>query len=228
MHGIEFFFRERARSQRRISLTTLGLGAVLLGLQLMLMLPQVRARLAPPVRRIVRFGYPGPNRFVEHIQLSASSGSQDPLRDVGHVNARPERRGGEGHTPARTGVRPGVRHLSTVRGLGEGDVNVSAQARLRRANVPLVQSDELAIEFMDEPIYPEELREKGIEGRVSLLALVDTTGRVAEVSIVLSSGELAFEQSATDAVRRARFHPYKIEGTPTEVYVIIPYHFTVH
>lgn len=227
MHGIEFFFRERARSARHVSLTSLGLGAILLGLQLMLLLPGVRTSLAPPARRVVRFGYPGPPRIVEHIELGATGGAQDPLRDVGHVDALPERRGGQGLNPARSSTRPGMGHAS-LPGLGESEVTIYAQARQRHANVPLVSSDELAIEYMEEPVYPEELREKGIEGRVSLMALVDTAGRVAEVSVVLSSGELAFEQSATDAVRRARFHPYKIEGTPAEVYVIIPYHFTVH
>ncbi len=227
-HGIDFYFHERARSRRQVSLTTLGLGAVLLAIQLLFLIPVVRERLSPPIQRVVRFGYLGPPHYVEHIELAASGGTQDPLRDVGHVNALPERRGGAGLTPARSGPRPGPGRSSTFPGTGESDLDIFAQARRSHANVPLVQSDQLAIQYMEEPVYPEELREKGIEGRVSLMALVDTTGRVAEVSVLLSSGELAFEQSATDAVRRARFYPYKVGGTPTEVYVIIPYHFTVH
>lgn len=228
-HGIEFFFHERARSRRQVSLTTLGLGAVLLAIQLLFLIPVVREHLSPPIERAVRFGYPGPAHYVQHIELASSGGgAQDPLRDVGRVTTLPERRGGGGLTPARSNTPPGLERSSSLPGAGKSDLDMLAQARRSHANVPLVESTDLAIEYMEEPIYPEELREKGIEGRVSLMALVDTTGRVAEVSVVQSTGELAFEQSAADAVRRARFYPYKIAGTPTEVYVIIPYHFTVH
>jgi TonB family protein len=227
-HGIDFYFIESLRLRRRLSVTTFGLAVVVLVPFLLLQLPAVRHRLLPRPRPVVRFGYEGRDRIVERIELNAFPGYQDPLRDIGRVIAIPSRRGGEGLIPSRSPGRPGPRRPLSVQGPGEAEQDVFAMARARLASVPVVQSEELVIESMQSPTYPEELHSRGIEGRVALMALIDSTGRVAEVSVVESTGELAFEQSAAEAVRQARFRPFRIDGAPREVYAVIRYRFRIY
>jgi TonB family protein len=227
-HGIDSYFFESAHARRRVSLTTASVAVALLAPFLLLTFPQVRSRVLPKVRRIVRFGYEGKDRPVEQIELDVRPGYQKPLQDVGKVSSIPSRKGGEGLRPAPVASRAGPHRPSNLPGVGESETDVFARSRARLSNVPLVQSEDLVIEQMEPPVYPEDLHAKGIEGRVALMALVDTTGRVAEVTVVQSSGELAFEQSAAEAVRMARFRPYRIEGQKSEVYAVIRYRFRLY
>jgi len=48
------------------------------------------------------------------------------------------------------------------------------------------------------------------------MALVDTTGRISELTVVGGSGEQGFERAAMDAVWQAKFRPYRIEGEVRE------------
>ena len=96
------------------------------------------------------------------------------------------------------------------------------------ASVPLVQSSQLVIESLDEPEYPEQLHQQGIEGRVAVMALIDTTGHVADVSVVEPSGHEAFEQAAVTVVRQAKFRPYRQDGATQEVYALIRYRFRIY
>jgi TonB family protein len=55
----------------------------------------------------------------------------------------------------------------------------------------------------------------GLEGRVLLRFVIDTTGRVDKGSIeVLEATEEQFTPPARDAVARARFRPALLSGTP--------------
>ncbi len=56
------------------------------------------------------------------------------------------------------------------------------------------------------PVYPRSLREAGVEGRVLLEFVVDTSGMVAGNTIrVLGAALPAFVESATSALRAGRF-----------------------
>jgi len=121
-----------------------------------------------------------------------------------------------------------VRRVVGPPGPGDSEVTLLAEARARMASVPLVQSSELVIESMVQPEYPEQLHLQGIEGRVAIMALIDTTGRVADVSIVSGSGHEQFEESAMLAVRQSKFRPYRSEGAPQEVYALIRYRFRLY
>ena len=228
IHGAQFYFRECRSSRRRLALFTLVLHALALALILACRIPAVRSLIRPAVRPIVRFGYEGPDRYVEHILLTEEVGRQAPLLDVGRVRALPSRRGGSGLSPARHAPRPASPRLSTVPGLGDDEITLLAEARARQASVPLVQSSELVIESMTQPEYPEPLHLRGIEGRVALMALIDTTGRVADITVVSESGYDAFEESAMEAVRQARFRPYRSDGLTREVYALIRYRFRIY
>jgi protein TonB len=57
------------------------------------------------------------------------------------------------------------------------------------------------------PQYPNNARERGLEGWVDVQFLVKTDGSLADISIVGAQPVGVFEQAALDAVRRWRFQP---------------------
>ncbi|RVT89842.1 energy transducer TonB [Sphingomonas crocodyli] len=67
------------------------------------------------------------------------------------------------------------------------------------------------------PKYPIELRRAHKEGIVRLLLVIDTQGRVAQASIIDTSGYKSMDQSALEAVRRWLFKPFMRGGVPVEV-----------
>ena len=228
IHGVQFYFRELRNSGRRIAATTLALHAAALALILATQLPGVRDHLRVPDRPVVRFGYEGTDRFVERVILASQSGYRAPLLDVGKVDVRPARKGGAGLQPSDRQQPSRPRRNSATPGLGDDEITLVAEARARMASVPLIQSSELVIESMIEPEYPDRLHAEGIEGRVAIMALIDTLGQVADITVVAGSGYDEFEASAMTAVRQARFRPYRTEGVPQEVYALIRYRFRIY
>ena len=228
-HGADEYFRERDRCRRRVALTTLFLHAAGLCFLLLLALPAVRARLSKPIRKVVRFGYEGPERYVPLIQLEGAPGYRPPLEDIGHVDTYRSQQGSQGRQPGPTDIPSGPRPThSKLPGVGPDDSEQRARARARQASVPLVSTSDLVIESMIEPVYPEDLHSRGVEGRVALMALVDTTGSIEEVTVVGGTGEVAFERAAMDAVWQAKFRPYRISGEAREVYALIRYRFRIY
>ncbi len=76
--------------------------------------------------------------------------------------------------------------------------------------------------------YPELLRQAGVEGRVVVEAVIDTSGRVepGSVTVVLSSNP-RFDAPARDVVAASRFRPGRINGRPVRVRVHVPVAFQV-
>jgi TonB family protein len=73
------------------------------------------------------------------------------------------------------------------------------------------------VQYLDGPpaVYPPVLKSAGIEGRVSLRFVVGTDGRPEAGTIqVLSSTNKAFEPPAIEVIKKSRFKPAKIRGTP--------------
>src|SRR4051794_26215097 len=64
-----------------------------------------------------------------------------------------------------------------------------------------------------EPIYPTEAN--GVEGEVSLDAVIGKDGRILSVSV--SSGDPVLAHAALAAVRQWAYRPLKINGIPVEV-----------
>jgi len=146
-YGIDFWIRERRLALRRVALHTLAIETCLLAAVLALQIPAIRSWVRP-ARRIVRFGYEGPDRYVERIELQTQERDQLPMVDLGHVAQTPSRQGGGGLDPARATSRKRSTRVSRLPGPGEDDVTRIAEARARMASVPLVQSSELVIESM--------------------------------------------------------------------------------
>ena len=76
------------------------------------------------------------------------------------------------------------------------------------------------------PTYPAELRKAKIEGSVTLVFVLDETGRVEDPRVENSSRQ-EFEKPALDAIRKWRFSPGMKAGQPVRTYIKIPMRFRV-
>ena len=76
-----------------------------------------------------------------------------------------------------------------------------------------------------EPQYPEEAKQRRIEGPVVLNALVGTNGVVRELKVV--SGDRLLAKSATDAVRQWRFQPHRLNNRLVEFETQITVNFAL-
>jgi protein TonB len=76
------------------------------------------------------------------------------------------------------------------------------------------------------PAYPAELRKAKIEGVVTLVFVLDETGRVQDPRVENSSRP-EFEKPALDAIRKWRFSPGQKDGQAVRAYIRIPMRFRV-
>jgi TonB family protein len=225
-HGVEEFFVERGRASRRVA----GIAASLAFAGLLPFVAITVPVLQKPMRRLMtsHFGYEGPEQYVRRISLQAVRGTHLVTREAGSIDTRHARAGGKVRAPTLKDMRavPQVRPDLLGPGMSEADLLLRAVSRL--ADTPVVQSEDLVIEHAAAPIYPEAESEKGIEGRVMVQALIDTTGQVVDVQLLASTGVEPFERSAAEAVRQYRFRPYRPEGISREVYAIFRFSFRIN
>lgn len=176
-----------------------------------------------------RFGYEGPTQYVREIRVRLTNegvGSVSAHRLLGSVERRPDRPLGEEGTPVPPRVRRGGGQGGRSEFPGTADESSVGSLRGRRLNLPTVQSEQLIIVDLVKPEYPEVAIRQGLEGRVELLALVDTRGRVEDIEIVKSGGPL-LDEAAAKAVRRCRFLPYRVNGQVQAVYANFRFNFTL-
>jgi len=70
------------------------------------------------------------------------------------------------------------------------------------------------------PIYPALLKQAGIQGRVILPDVIDTTGRVEPASVrIMTSPHPAFDQPTKDWVLKALFRPARLHGRGVRVLI---------
>jgi periplasmic protein TonB len=98
---------------------------------------------------------------------------------------------GEGHGPM-VSVRPapGLLHVST--GVSQGML----LAPIR-------------------PVYPVIAKAAGVQGTVVVEAVISRTGTIESLHVV--SGPAMLQNAALDAIREARYRPYRLNGEPTAV-----------
>jgi TonB family protein len=206
------------------------MGVLLLGALEASRLPFIRSALEelPPH---MRFGIEGPNRVVPVVNLDVPAGNDAPLRHVGAVRAIGSSQGGRGGgqpAPARRRERRPETAGLPLQGIGDDTQDLIARALASKGKVPIFQSEELVIEHLVRPEYPEDARSRGIEGRVSVLALVDTGGRVVEAAVMTKSGQPELDQAAEVAVMQCRFRPYQESGEIREVYAVFRFAFRLY
>lgn len=92
-----------------------------------------------------------------------------------------------------------------------------AQEEAPLAPPVLTKAPEL-IEAVEAP-YPPSLLSERLTGEVLLYVDIGTDGLVADVVVSSSSGELAFDLAAVEALRQYRFSPAELDGVPAGVRV---------
>jgi len=77
-------------------------------------------------------------------------------------------------------------------------------------------------------VYPDLLKQAGIQGRVLVQAVIDTSGR-AEVSTVkiIQSPNPGFDQAARNYVLKALFRPARVHGRAVRVLINVPIDFKI-
>jgi TonB family protein len=79
-------------------------------------------------------------------------------------------------------------------------------------------------------IYPEILKQAGIQGRVLIQAVIDTMGRAEPGSVrIIQSPNPGFDQGSKNYVLHALFRPARVRGHAVRVLIQVPidYHLTV-
>lgn len=76
-----------------------------------------------------------------------------------------------------------------------------------------------------QPKYPAEAKEKRIQGKVVLNAVIDKEGNVANLKV--DSGPKELRQSAIDAVKQWKYKPYLLNGQPVAVKTTININYTL-
>ena len=93
---------------------------------------------------------------------------------------------------------------------------------------PLLLSEE-QVDYIREPQpqYPRAARQARLQGEVLVWVHIDTDGRPREVRVHRSSGYEQLDRAGCDAVARALFKPYRLDGESRSAQVIIPIAFRI-
>lgn len=76
------------------------------------------------------------------------------------------------------------------------------------------------------PIYPFELRRRGISGEAVVLFTVRSDGSVGDVSLVKAT-DIRFGQAAADCVAQWQFRPAAVQGRTVDCWMMVPIVFTL-
>jgi periplasmic protein TonB len=73
------------------------------------------------------------------------------------------------------------------------------------------------------PVYPAIAKAAHVEGSVVVNAVISRTGTIESLHVL--SGPTMLQGAAIDAIRTARYQPYRLNGEPTEVQIAITVNF---
>jgi protein TonB len=105
--------------------------------------------------------------------------------------------------------------------VGIASVGVAAVAHVRD-NRPVRVSQGVSNGMLLTPIvpaYPPIAKVAHVQGTVVIEAVISKAGRVESLNVV--SGPEMLRGAALDAVRHARYAPYKLNGEPVDVQTVI-------
>ena len=109
-------------------------------------------------------------------------------------------------------------------GGGTGPVVSVAPARARVAPLPVstgvLQGMLLA---PIRPVYPVIAKAAGVQGTVIVEAVISRKGTIESLRVV--SGPQMLQNAALEAIREARYQPFRLNGEPTEVQTTITVNF---
>jgi periplasmic protein TonB len=75
------------------------------------------------------------------------------------------------------------------------------------------------------PVYPAIARAAGVQGSVVVEAVISKTGTIESLHVV--SGSMMLQNAALEAIREARYRPYRLNGEAVEVQTTITVNFRI-
>ncbi|WP_260739272.1 energy transducer TonB [Tunturiibacter lichenicola] len=173
---------------------------------------------------------PAPPVRVERVTNSSSVTSPDLPRTITISSLLPTTRGDVNDEPALVAIDPG---MGTPSGLPAGlDVGESVLhpsltiAPTRAANKMLHVSSGVSAGMLIAPIrpvYPAIAKAAHVEGTVVVEAVISRTGTIESLHVI--SGPAMLQTAAIEAIRAARYQPYRLNGDATEVQTTITVNF---
>lgn len=105
-----------------------------------------------------------------------------------------------------------------------GTNSIQEDSPLDLTKIDLVDKSIIAPEVISyyPPVYPINLRRRGIEGKLQIKALINKEGGVIEILIDTSSGYQSFDQNAIEAILKWKFKPAYYSNEKRLSWVFIP------
>lgn len=124
---------------------------------------------------------------------------------------------------AKTGIRDADSGLGSEAGQGHrtGGLSGTGAGSGDQEAAPLYASN-------PPPEYPPQARRRGLQGVVTIEALIDVSGRVADLRPFSSSGHGILDKAALKSVRSWQFTPGIIGGKTKEMWVKVPVRFELN
>ena len=221
-HGIDTYFGEFFANRRRVASVLLVVSGTLA-----VVLAIAGRRATEALEDPKRFGFEGPKQWVERVRLEQMATYEAPgLFQITYLTAESKK---GGRKPRHISTDPqAIPVIEKKIGTGEDEQDLLAKARMLALDGPVIRSEDLVIERLVRPDYPEEARDKNVEGIVELVALVDTTGSVEEIQIVGGSGEPMLEHAAAKAILQCRYRPYRVRDEARRVWAAFRIAFSLY
>lgn len=168
-----------------------------------LLIPPPRQSPATPVRTPAR-----PQKATRPVaQVPALPATQSPTAIA------------EANIPAPTAVEDPRQELANT---PNSDVPVVPQ---QVTETPPTISSGVEYVRAPQPIYPDVAKRRGDQGQVIFRVLIGTQGQVEKIEIQKHSGVMSLDEAGRQALLKAVFKPYLLQGKAVPVFVIVPISF---
>jgi len=170
-------------------------------------IPSVREEEKPPAKEAtVEWTDSGPPRDDESLWVKTAP----PLQE----------------SPSSSGVIPSLQEVKgySERGMQEEKIQVAKGVSLFERETSFAHPRYLN---NPKPIYPQEAKQRGYQGEVTLRVEVLASGQVGQIEIRRSSGHEILDRSALATVKQWQFVPAKREKESIPLWVNIPIKFRI-
>ncbi|MEO6817733.1 MAG: energy transducer TonB [Edaphobacter sp.] len=224
--------RHTSSPERWTALASMGfqfaLAALLIAFPL---LHPERLTFVAEIQRIFVPPPPSPPIAIQHVQTTSASSDGFNLRTARSMPMLPRL------IPLPDDDAPPLTAISSGTGMTDGaPINLAIGGSIHEPRIVVVQtrapkgpmhiSSGVSAGMLIapiQPIYPEIARATRVEGTVVVEATISRAGTIESLHVV--SGPAMLRVAALDAIRSARYQPYRLNGSPTEVQTTISVNF---
>ena len=108
-------------------------------------------------------------------------------------------------------------------------VTTAALGPALKDNYGMAEVDQIPVATLkSRPVYPYRARRLNLDGEVDVKFLVDSAGRVSQISILRSSPPKLFDNSVLTALASWQFSPGKVKGQPVNTWVTTTIAFRIN